>query len=285
MTGPADVSGPPEAGGQIAGTQTARLQVAVLGLGEAGSEIASDLVAAGARVRGYDPLPDRSAPPGATDCTSEAAAVAGSQVVVSVNSASDSEQALRSGLAAAAPGTASGIVWADLNTAAPALKRRLAGIAEPAGVAFADVALMSTVPGKGVRTPMLVSGSGAVRWAQLVGAFGTDVAVVEGPPGAAAQRKLLRSVFFKGLGAAVVEALAAARAAGLEDWMRDHLHHELASADAALVDRLENGSVRHARRRAAEMAAARELLSELGVPALVTSASEQWLRILDGERS
>ncbi len=285
MTGPAEVSRPAEAGLRIAGTPTAGLQVAVLGLGEAGSEIAADLVAAGARVRGYDPLPDRSAPPGATDCTSESDAVAGSQVVVSVNSASDAEQALRSGLMAAAHGTASGTVWADLNAAAPVLKRRLAGIAEATGVAFADVALMSTVPGRGVRTPMLVSGPGAVRWAALVRELGTDVAVVEGPPGAAAQRKLLRSVFYKGLGAAVVEALAAARAAGMEDWMRDHLRQELDAADAALVERLEDGSVRHARRRAAEMAAARELLYELGVPALVTSASEQWLRLLDGEGS
>ena len=33
------------------------LAVAVLGLGEAGSEIARDLVAVGADVRGYDPKP------------------------------------------------------------------------------------------------------------------------------------------------------------------------------------------------------------------------------------
>jgi 3-hydroxyisobutyrate dehydrogenase-like beta-hydroxyacid dehydrogenase len=256
-----------------------RLRVAVLGLGEAGSEIARDLVAADALVRGYDPRPDRAAPPGAVDCNGEADAVAGSDVVLSANSAADAEQALRSGLPAAAPGT----VWADLNTAAPALKRRLADIAEPAGVAFADVALMSTVPGRGVRTPMLVSGPGGARWAALVQALGTEVSLVAGPPGAAAQRKLLRSVFYKGMGAAVVEALAAARAAGLEEWMRDHLRQELSAADAALVDRLEDGSIRHAHRRAAEMVAAGELLTELGVPALVTSASEQWLRILDGE--
>ena len=34
---------------------TAPLRVALLGLGEAGSEIGRDLVAAGADVRGYDP--------------------------------------------------------------------------------------------------------------------------------------------------------------------------------------------------------------------------------------
>jgi 3-hydroxyisobutyrate dehydrogenase-like beta-hydroxyacid dehydrogenase len=34
---------------------TGPLRVALLGLGEAGGEIAADLVAAGADVRGYDP--------------------------------------------------------------------------------------------------------------------------------------------------------------------------------------------------------------------------------------
>ncbi|MGH8982137.1 MAG: DUF1932 domain-containing protein, partial [Acidimicrobiales bacterium] len=111
--------------------------------------------------------------------------------------------------------------------------------------------------------------------------LGTEVEVVDGPAGAAAQRKLLRSVFYNGMGAAVLEALAAARAAGLEDWMREHLRQELTAADGALVDRLEDGSVRHARRRAHEMAAAAALLAELGVPALVTAASEQWLHILE----
>ena len=257
------------------------MRIAVLGLGEAGGEIARDLVAAGAQVTGYDPRPDRVAPPGAEDRASEADAVSGAEMVLSANSAHDAEQALRAGLAAAARGT----LWVDVNTAAPALKRRLAARCEPAGVLFADVALMSTVPGRGIRTPMLVSGPGAPRWAELVSALGTTVAVVDGPAGAAAQRKLLRSVFYKGLGAAGVEAIAAARAAGLEDWMRDHLRQELAAADAALVDRLEDGSIRHAHRRAAEMAAAAELLAELGVPAFVTSASEQWLRRLDAAGS
>ena len=47
------------------------LVIAVLGLGEAGSVIARDLVAAGARVRGYDPAV--AAGPGLTDTGSEAA--------------------------------------------------------------------------------------------------------------------------------------------------------------------------------------------------------------------
>ena len=47
---------------------------------------------------------------------------------------------------------------------------------------------------------------------------------------------------------------------------------------AATLDRLEQGSVRHALRRIDEMAAASEQLRGLGVPPRVAGASEQWLR-------
>jgi len=84
-------------------------------------------------------------------------------------------------------------------------------------------------------------------------------------------------VFYKGMAVAAIEALQAARAAGCEDWLREHLAAELAAADAATLARLEEGSYRHARRRVQEMAAARVMLGELGVPARIASASQEWL--------
>jgi hypothetical protein len=96
-------------------------------------------------------------------------------------------------------------------------------------------------------------------------------------------RKLVRSVFYKGLAAAVTEALRAARSADCEDWLRSIMAAELSGFSAATVDRLEHGSIQHARRRADEMAAAAELLGELGVPARIARASEQWLRDLMAE--
>ena len=172
-------------------------RIAVLGLGEAGSEIARDLVAAGADVHGYDPAPvlveevRRSA--------SEAAAVAGADLVLSVNSGHDAAAALEN----ACPGLRPGTVWADLNTMSPGAKVALAGRAAEMGVPVVDVALMSPVPGKGLRTPMLVSGPPAQRYAELLAPFGARVTVQPGPVGEAISRKLLRSVFYKGLAAAV----------------------------------------------------------------------------------
>jgi hypothetical protein len=72
---------------------------------------------------------------------------------------------------------------------------------------------------------------------------------------------------------AVVEALEAAQAAGHESWLREHITAELDAADAGTVHRLIDGTRRHALRRTAEMEAAAEMLSELGVPPLIAEAS------------
>jgi 3-hydroxyisobutyrate dehydrogenase-like beta-hydroxyacid dehydrogenase len=245
--------------------------IAVLGLGEAGTPIARDLVAAGAAVRGYDPRV--AAPPGVAARADEADAVRDADVVLSVNSALDAEECLRSALPALRPGT----VWADLNTASPGLKLRLAEAAAGRGVAVTDVALMAPVPGRGLRTPMVASGPGAVRFAAVLGAFGAGVELLPGPAGAAISRKLLRSVFYKGLAAAVVEALAGAGAAGCEPWLRENIATELASFDARTLDRLVEGTHRHARRRAEEMAAAAAQLTELGVEPRVATAAASLL--------
>ncbi len=243
------------------------LIIAVLGLGEAGSVIARDLAAAGARVRGYDPAVTASEP--VLDTASEAEAARGAHLVLSVNSAKAAVDAFQAGL----PGLRQDVLWADLNTASPGTKRQLADIAEKAGVPFADVAIMAPVPGRGLRVPMLASGTGAVRYAALLGPLGAGIEVLDGPAGLAASKKLLRSVFFKGMAASIVEALDAAQAAGDEQWLRDHIAAELAAMDAATMERITGGTRKHAVRRAAEMEAAADMLTELGVPPLMAAAS------------
>jgi 3-hydroxyisobutyrate dehydrogenase-like beta-hydroxyacid dehydrogenase len=243
----------------------------VLGLGEAGTAIAVDLRDAGAPVRVFDPV--AAAPSGVTVCPDEAVAVAGVDVVLSVNAATAALDVIHAGR----PGAATGTVWADLNTSSPELKQRIATVCAEAGLAMADVALLAPVPGRGLATPALASGPGAARYAELLAPLGARVEVLDGPPGLAATRKLLRSVFLKGLAAALIEALTAARAAGCEQWLRENIVAELAAADGRTVDRLEHGTYRHAGRRVAEVAATVDLLTSLGVPPRISTASHDWL--------
>ncbi|HST83040.1 MAG TPA: DUF1932 domain-containing protein [Kineosporiaceae bacterium] len=247
------------------------VRVAFLGLGEAGSAIATDLVAAGVDVRGYDPLVDP--PPGCAQRRNEADAVRDAELVLSVNSGSDAAPALAAASGALRPGS----IWADVNTASPGLKRQLAAMVADRDVQLVDVALLAPVPGRGLRTPMMMSGPGAQRCAGLLRGWGASVEVVDGPPGAAISRKLLRSVFYKGLAAAVVEALDGAAAAGVEDWLRDNIAQELASFDQETIVRLVEGTHTHARRRTDEMAAAAEQLRELGVRPRIAIAAHDLL--------
>jgi 3-hydroxyisobutyrate dehydrogenase-like beta-hydroxyacid dehydrogenase len=247
------------------------MRIALLGLGEAGGEIARDLVAAGADVRGYDPR--IGAPTGVAGRTDEADAVRDAGLVLSANSSHDAVPALMNAL----PGLKPGTIWADLNTTAPAVKAELARLCSPRGVDAVDVALMAPVRGRGLRTPMLVSGAGAVRYAEVMSRLGAEVTIQPGQAGEAISRKLLRSVFYKGLAAAVVEALAAGDAAGCGDWLRANISAELAGFDEQTIDRLVEGSHRHARRRADEMAAASEQLIDLGVRPRIAAAARDLL--------
>jgi 3-hydroxyisobutyrate dehydrogenase-like beta-hydroxyacid dehydrogenase len=257
----------------------APLTVALLGLGEAGSAIAGDLVAAGASVSGFDPARPET-PAGVRLAVDARGAVVDSDVVLSLNAASAAVDAA----ASAASGLRAGQVYADLNSTAASVKRAVSEVVSPTGAAFADVALMDVVPGHGLRTPALVSGPGAEDFARRLSPLGMPVEILGAEPGTAATRKLLRSVFMKGLAASCLESMRAARAAGCEDWMREEITGVLTTADGALLDRLLTGSARHAARRVHEVRDARELLTELGVESRVALAAEGWLTQLEGER-
>src|ERR1700678_166580 len=99
------------------------MTVAVLGLGEAGSLLARDLVRGGAAVRGWDPdfHGDLSEIPLAE---SFAAAVTGADVVISVTWATVAADVAREAL----PLLHRGMLYADHNTAGPVLKEALAAI-------------------------------------------------------------------------------------------------------------------------------------------------------------
>jgi 3-hydroxyisobutyrate dehydrogenase-like beta-hydroxyacid dehydrogenase len=254
-----------------------QVTIGVLGLGEAGGTIAADAAAAGATIRGYDPDPERDAP-GIERLTDPGAAAEGADVVLSVNAGSEALTAARSVAARLGPGQ----LFADLNSAGPPLKRAVAEVVEPHGAAFADVALMMPVLRRRIGTPALASGPGAERFAELLRPLGMPVEVLGPEPGAAARRKLLRSVFMKGIAAAAIESLRAGAAAGCEDWLRADLAAELEGADAGYLERLVAGSERHALRRAHEVRDAGELLRELGVEPRVTRATGEWLSELAG---
>jgi 3-hydroxyisobutyrate dehydrogenase-like beta-hydroxyacid dehydrogenase len=201
---------------------------------------------------------------GVARATDPGSAVAGAHLVLSVNSAA----AARAAAEGARPALVAGSVFADLNTASPSLKRELSTLVGDA--VFADVALLGAVPARGLRTPALVSGAGARAFADALRPFGMPVVVVSAQAGDAAARKLLRSVFMKGLAASAIESLDAAAAAGEAAWLESEIAGVIG---VELLRRLIDGSRAHAARRVDEMEAASELLAELGVEPRIAMAS------------
>ena len=196
--------------------------------------------------------------------------MAGADVVLSVNAAAVALEVAE----AVAGALEHDALYADLNTSSPSLKQELA---DRLPVAFADVALLGPVPGLGLRTPALASGDGAERFAHLFGPLGMPVELVGPSPGDAAGLKLVRSVFMKGLAAAVLESLEAARAVGAEDRVRGDIAGVIGEP---LLERLVTGSQAHAARRVDEMRAAAAYLDELGVAPWVARAAADRLAAL-----
>lgn len=253
--------------------------IAILGLGEAGRLYARGFARAGAAVRGHDPhhqLGDPAVPQFAT----LAETVAGADVTLSLVTG----QAAASVARAALPHVPADSVYADLNTAAPDIKQHIAEVAADRGLAMADVAVLAPVAREGHRTPLLASGTGAREFAARLEPYEVPVDVLDADAGEAARLRLLRSVFMKGLAALVFEGLGAARAAGADDWLRAQMAIELGPDGARLVDRLIEGTRRHAARREHEVRAALESLDEAGQPADMTRATLAWFERIVGEQ-
>lgn len=249
------------------------MKIALYGLGEAGSLFAADLVAAGVNVTAYDPAPVAT-PAGVQRTDDPAVAVRDVDAVLTLVASADARSALAQALGHTPPGT----IYADLGTGSAGLKQELGRTAAEHDLMFVDVALMTTVPGKGLRTPAQASGPGADRYAAMLSPLGVPVESIGPDTGLAATRKLLRSVVMKGLAALVIESMLAGEAAGQPEWLWQNLVAEITGAGEPLLSRLVRGTQPHALRRLHEMEASAELLEELGVDPVMTRATVETLR-------
>ena len=128
--------------------------VAVLGLGEAGAG-SPPTSSAGVEVRGYDPDAGSRRPRASTGSDDPGVGGRRSDDRARPHDRDDGARPRRSPL----PALRRGAIYADLNTASPALKRDIAALVTGSGARFADVALLGPVPGTRLGTPALASGA------------------------------------------------------------------------------------------------------------------------------
>jgi len=247
--------------------------IAILGIGEAGGTLARDLITKGITVRCWDPEP-RNLPDGLDFADSNPAAVRGADVVLSVNWASVAIDVAKEVASVLQPNQ----LYADMNTAAPQLKRDIAPIIDKTGALFVDAALMDPVPPKGLGTQVYASGNGAELFTKKMTPLGMPVTYLDKEAGNAATHKLVRSIMYKGVAAVIIECLEAAERLNMTDYARKQMLKII--YDEPMIDRFVSGSIKHAKRRVEEMKAVVEMLDSIGVSAFTSQASVNRLKEL-----
>ena len=244
------------------------MKVAILGLGEVGSQFANDLAKLNVTVFGWDPNPKRELHPSIMFTKSNADAVRQSEIIFSVNLSSVSEAVAREVL----PVLTDQKIYLEMNTASPKKKISINQLLKPSGVQFVDLAIMAPVPPKGIKTPFLISGNGAKLFHEKLRGLKLDIEVLSENVGDASTKKLLRSIVYKGVAAVICEAVEAGQSFGLEQFVWEQIHAVIGGNDE-LINRFIEGSKTHAERRIHEMEAVVNMLEENKVEPIISKAT------------
>lgn len=252
----------------------ARVTVAIslIGFGEAAQAFAGG---AGWSARGYD-IADREADFarfGVRATRDNAGALAGAPLVLGLVTAASALAAARD----AVPHLATGALWCDMNSVAPATKRAAAAVIDAAGGRYVDCAVMAPVHPLRRDVPILLAGPHAAAGAEALAAAGfSAVSVVAGPVGSAAAIKMVRSVMVKGIEALTAECLLAAHRAGVTDEVLASLGPDWAAKADYNLDRM----LAHGTRRADEMDEVVATLTDLGIDPLMSRGTASRQRAL-----
>lgn len=175
-----------------------------------------------------------------------------------------------------APHLRRGQLVIDVNSVSPARKRESAAMVEAKGAAYLDMAIMAPVQPKAHRTPVLIAGEAAEPAAGELKRLDFDFQIAGPEAGQATAIKIVRSLFVKGLEAITVETLLAAQASGCLDQVLDSLSKSfpgLGWPDFAAYE--FERTLRHGRRRAAEMRESAATVAELGLNGALADAIAQ----------
>ena len=202
---------------------TNQWNVGLVGYGEVGRILAEDLRKQDVRVTAYDiklrsdsvggPLRDHASAHGVGLTPSHADLAAQSDFIISAVTASQAVPVAQ----ACAPAVKQGAWFLDFNSASPGAKQRAAALIDGGGGRYVEGAVMTSIPPKRIKVPLLLGGAGAAELAPLLVELGFDAKVASDKLGVASAVKMCRSVMIKGMEAMVIESFTTARAYGVED--------------------------------------------------------------------
>ncbi|HLQ09187.1 MAG TPA: DUF1932 domain-containing protein [Steroidobacteraceae bacterium] len=250
---------------------TSPRRIGLVGLGEVGQVLASDLHrSGGVALCAWDRLfavegsePRRAARSlGLKAARSMAEAVSGCSMVISAVTAGE----CRAAAAEAAPALTRGALYLDLNSVSPRTRTEAARTIEAAAGRFVEAAVMSPIAPKRIASPMWLGGPHAGAFLPLAQSLGfAGAKVYSDAIGAASAAKMCRSVIIKGMEALLAESLLTARRHGVEDAVLASLQDLFPVGDwRSLARYMISRSLQHGRRRAEEMREAVKTVAEAG---------------------
>lgn len=265
-------------------------RVAIVGFGEAGSILGTELASRGLEVSTYDILFDSE--PAATALRTKAHAarvraaatladaVTGADLIISAVTATASTDVA----AAVRPLLVGGPLFLDINSVSPATRRENARLVEEGGASYIEAAVMAPVPPQRLAVPILLGGPHGARAAPILGVLGMNVTAVAGEIGTASAIKMCRSIVIKGLEALALECVMAAREFGAAEQVFASLERTFPHMGwtTTLPDYLVSRVAEHGRRRAAEMHEVERTLASAGVtPVMSRATAERQQRLVD----
>lgn len=256
--------------------------IALIGYGEVGQILASDLHARGIRrIAAWDTLfadpqsaPSRALAGGLVQAADGAmAASAGAHFVISAVTAAQAVSAAR-----AITALDRSPWFLDLNSVAPQTKQQAAAHIEACGGRYVEGAVMAPISPKRIGTPILLGGPHAEAFVPVAHAIGfTGAQFFSSDIGQASAAKMCRSVIVKGLEALLGECMLAAHSYGVTQSVIESLRELLPGKDwHAMAHYMIGRSIVHGVRRAEEMREVVQTVSAARVEPWMSRACVQW---------
>jgi len=280
------------------------IKVGILGCGEVGSTFAGAISRCGAQVTVYDKLLEQDGgteiirdrlhrhlqqplhlpfPPGTVDggikpgqikLGSLREMVQGSDMILSTVTTDVAEKAAGE----VVPYLHRGHIYVDMNSTAPQKKIAIAGLIMATGADFVEGAILEPVGAKGAAARILLGGKAAEKAVGILRNLGLNTEFFSEVIGRAANFKMIRSIFTKGVECLLVELLIAARRTGIQNeiW-QDITGFMSGNPFEQLAANWIRTHVSAAGRRYHEMTQVAETVAEWGLDPLMTAATRTFL--------
>lgn len=253
------------------------MTIGFIGLGEVGKAYSCGLAQNGTNVIGYDTLLNDQENLSRFQCCVDAGVklangmeelVVNSDLIIAVTT---SHVAIATAQMAK-PFLKPGQIYIELNSASPKTKEKIQELL--AGIDVVDGATMAPPGAKKQQTLVLISGARAREVADQLNSLGMNLRFVSETFGSASGIKIVRSIFFKGMEAVLLESMHAAYNMRIEEAVFSSIceYFNNAPIEQSLEAMIRSSAI-HAKRRGEEVAGSAEVLEDLDLDNMMSRAA------------